>query len=108
MACKLGICQRARKVKFKQEDGSFLEGKFVVNILFNVIDTSFILGNLTMDTEVLDIGNRDVILELSWWTENGFSVDTEDRCLRNVTTGQIIPCSVRLIYEVLIMKEEPL
>ena len=45
---------------------------------------------------------------LSWLTENGFSVDTQDRCQRNVNTGQLIPCSVRWIPEVLIMEEEPL
>ena len=34
------------------------------------------------------------------------SVDTQDRCLRNINTGQVIPCSVRWIPEVLIMEEE--
>ena len=38
--------------------------------------------------------------------KNGFSVDTQDRCLRNVNTGQVIPCSVRWIPEVLIMEAE--
>ena len=56
----------------------------------------------------MDIGNKDVILELSWLTENGFSVNTQDRCLRNVNSGQVIPCSVRWILEVLIIEEEPL
>ena len=35
-------------------------------------------------------------------------MDTQDRCLRNVNTGPVIPCSVRWIPEVLIMEEEPL
>ena len=35
-------------------------------------------------------------------------MDTQDRCLRNVNTGQVIPCSVRWIPKVLIMEEEPL
>ena len=48
-----------------------------------------------MDAEVLEIGNRDVMLGLSGLTENGFSVDTQDRCLRNNNTGQVIPCSDR-------------
>ena len=61
-----------------------------------------------MDAEVLDIGKRDVILVLSWLTENRFPVDGQDRCLRNVNSGQVIPCSVRWIPEVLIMEEEPL
>ena len=35
-------------------------------------------------------------------------MDTQDRCLRNVNTGQVIPCTVRWIPEVLMMEEEPL
>ena len=35
-------------------------------------------------------------------------MDTQNRCLRNINTGQVIPCSVRWIPEVLIMEEEPL
>ena len=35
-------------------------------------------------------------------------MDTQDRCLRNVNTVEVIPCSVRWIPEVLIMEEEPL
>ena len=87
LALKLGIWKRARKVKVKQGDGSSLGGNFVVNTRFEVIDLSPVLDKFAMDAEVLDIGNRDVILGLSWLTENGFSVDTQDRCLRNVNTG---------------------
>ena len=35
-------------------------------------------------------------------------MDTQDRCLRNVNTGQLIPSSVMWIPEVLILEEEPL
>ena len=35
-------------------------------------------------------------------------MDTQERCLRNVNTGQIIPCSVSWIPAVLIMEEEAL
>ena len=80
----------------------------MVNTTFKVIDLSSVLGKFAMDAEVLDIGNRDVTLGLSWWTENGLLVDTEDRCLRNVNSGQVIPYSVRWIPEVLIIEEEPL
>ena len=83
-------------------------GNFIVNTVFKVLDSSLVLGKFGMDAEVLDIRNRDVILGLSWLTENGFSVDTQDRCQRNVNTGQVIPPSVRWIPEVLIMEEEPL
>ena len=63
-----------------------------------------------MDAEVLDIGYRDIILGLSWLTENGFLVDTQDRCLRNVSTGQVIPCAIRWIPSILTLEleDEPL
>ena len=108
LAHKLGIWNRARKIKVRQGDGSSLGGNFVVNTSFKVMDSSSVLGTFAMDAEVLDIGNRDVLLRLSWLTENGFLVDTQDRCLRNVNSGQVIPCSIRWIPEVLIMEEEPL
>ena len=41
-------------------------------------------------------------------TENGFSVDTQYRCLRNINSGHVIACSVRWIPKVLIVEEEPL
>ena len=47
-----------------------------MNTTFKVMDLFSVLGKLAMDVEVLDIGNRNVILGLSWLTENGFSVDT--------------------------------
>ena len=105
LARKLGIWKRARKVKVRQGDRSSLEGNFVVHTTFKIMDLFSVLGKCAMDAEVLDIGNRDVILGLSWLTENGFLVDTQDRCLRNVNTGQVIPCSVRWIPEVLIIEE---
>ena len=79
-----------------------------MNTMFKVMDSSSVLGKFAMDAEVLDIGNRDIILVLSRLTENGFLVDTQDRCLKNVNTGQVIPCFVRQIPELLIMEEEPL
>ena len=106
LARKLGIWKRARKVKVRQGDRSSLGGNFVVNTTFKVMDLSSVVGKFAMNGEVLDIGNRDIILGLSWLTENGFSVDTQDKCLRNVNTGQVISCSVRWIPEVLIMEEE--
>ena len=76
LALKLGIWKRAKKVKVRQGDGSSLEGNLFVNTTFKVRDSYSISGKFAMDAEVLDIGNRDVILGLSWLTENGFSVDT--------------------------------
>ena len=105
---KLGRWKRPKKFKVRQGDGSYQEGNFVANTTFKVMDSSSILGEFAMDAEILDIGNRNVILGFYWLTENGFSVVTQDRCLRNVNTGQVIPCSGKWIPEVLIMEEEPL
>ena len=71
------------------------------------MDLSSVLGKFAIDGELLDIGNMDITLGMSWLTENGFSVDTRDRCLSNVHTSQVIPYLVRWIPEVLIMAEEP-
>ena len=62
LVCKLGIWKRTRKVKLRQGDGSHLGGNLVVNTIFKVTDSSSVLGRFAMDAEVLDIGNRDVIL----------------------------------------------
>src|SRR5258706_4900792 len=106
LVVKLGVWKRARKVKMKQGDRSSLVGKFVVNTSFEVYDSSLTLVKFAMDAEVLDIRNRDIILGLSWLTENGFSVDTQDRCLRNVCTGQVIPCAIRWIPSILTLEAE--
>ena len=36
-------------------------------------------------------------------TENGFLVDTQERCLRNAISGLVIPCSVRWIASVTVL-----
>ena len=80
LAHKLGIWKQASKVNVRQGGGSHLEGNFVVNTMYKVMDPSSVLGKFAMDVEVLYVGNSDVILGLSWLMENGFSVDTQDRC----------------------------
>ena len=62
LARKLGIWKRAKKVKVRQGDGCYLGGNFVVNTAFKVMDFSTVLGKFAINAEVLDIGNRDVIL----------------------------------------------
>ena len=39
------------------------------------MDSSLVLSKFAMDAEVLDTGNRDVILGISWLTENRIAVD---------------------------------
>ena len=70
------------------------------------MDSSSVLGTFGIDTEVLDVGNRDVIFGLFSFTENVFTGNTPCRCWRNVNTGQVIPCSIGQIQKVLIMEEE--
>ena len=70
--CKLGIWKRARKVKVKQGDGSSLGGNFVVKTSFKVMYSSAVLCKYATDAEVLDNGNRNVILRLSWLMETDF------------------------------------
>ena len=65
LARKLGMWKRARKVKVRQGDGSFLGGNFVINTSFQVMDSSSVLGKFAVDAEELDVGNKDVILGLS-------------------------------------------
>ena len=108
LAPKLGMWKVVQKVKVRQGDGSVLGENVVVNTLFKVKNTFLVIGKFAIDAKVLDIRNRHVILGLSWLMENGFLVDTQDRCLRNIKNGQIISCSLRWIPKVLIMEEEPL
>ena len=61
LARKLGIWERARKVKVRQGNGSLLGENFVVNTMFKVMDLCLVLGKFAMDAEVLYIGNSDVI-----------------------------------------------
>ena len=60
LAPKLARWNGGRKVQIRQGDGSCLEGNFVVNTTWKVIDSSLVLGKFAMDTKVLDIGNRFV------------------------------------------------
>ena len=49
-------------------------------------------------------------MRLSWLTENGFHVDMQERCLRNVIPGLVVPISVTWIplVTVLYLYLEPL
>ena len=80
-----------------------------MNTSFKVFDfvsssaSPTVLCKFSLDAEVLDIGNEDRILGLSWLTENGFLVDTQESCLRNTISGLVIPCSVRWIPSITIV-----
>jgi len=101
-----------RKVTVKQYDGSYLSGgNFMINHWFQVFFSFDIsLVELSLHSDALDIRKKDVVLGLSWLKENRCVVDLMDRCLRNVSTGLLIPCSVLWIPTVSLMnlEEEPL
>ena len=61
LACKLGIWKKARKVKVRQGDRRCLEGNFVVDTSFKIMDFCSVVCKFGLDTEVLDIWNRDII-----------------------------------------------
>ena len=110
LAKKLGVWKRARKINVRQGDGSHLPGgNFIVNISFQVFDlvssatSPTVLGKFSCDIEVMDIGNNDCILGLSWLTENGILVDTQERCSRNTISCLVIHCSVRWILSVTVL-----
>ena len=110
LAKKLGVWKSARKIKVRQGDGSHLSGgNLIVNTSFKVFDlvspitSPTVLCKFSLDAEVLDIGNKDCILGLSWLTENGFLVDIQQRCLRNSISGLVVPCSVGWITSVTVL-----
>ena len=80
-----------------------------MNTSFKVFDfvsspaSPTVLDKFSLDAEVLDIGNKDCILTLSWLTANGFLVDTQERCVRNAISGLVIPCSIRWIPSVTVL-----
>ena len=59
------------------------------------MDNYLVLDKFAIDTGVLDFGNKDVILGLSWWMEHGFSVYNQSRYLSNISIGHVIRCSIR-------------
>lgn len=91
---KLGMVQRASAARISQADGGTLKGaKEVVNSSFKFL-ISFSFAPLTnrprlfspvpinesadfgFNAEVLDIGQRDMMIGLSWLKENDFHIDT--------------------------------
>ena len=65
LAWKLGIWKTTSKVKVRQRDRSTLGGNFGMNIKIKVMDSSSVVGKFRIDANILDIRNRDLILELS-------------------------------------------
>ena len=86
LACKLRIWKNARNVKVRQEVGNILGGKCLINTFFKLMDSSLVLYKFATDAEVLDIGNREIILGLSWIIETRLSLDTQVSYLSNVNS----------------------
>ena len=49
LAYKIGIWNRAKMVRVRQEKESFLVGNFLVNTFFKVRDSILVLDKVTMD-----------------------------------------------------------
>ena len=87
LAEKLGWQQKA-SIQLTQADGTKLESSKVVSTQFNIGSCTF-----QLDAEVLtNMGNRQLILGLSWLRENGFMINPVKRTLEH-TTGYSIKCS---------------
>ena len=63
------------------------------------------MSKFTIDAEVLDTVNKDVILDLLCITENRYLVDTQNRYLRNINAGQRISYTISWALSVLGMEE---
>jgi len=66
LAKKMGVWRRARKVSVKQGNGTNLSGgNFVVNTMIQIFQDKAFVSKFSLDAEVLDIENKDLILGLS-------------------------------------------
>ena len=63
LPCKLGMWKRTRNVQFWQLDASSWKKGFAVHTSCKVIDAHLILSKCAIDAEVLNIGNREIIVE---------------------------------------------
>ena len=106
IASRLGMWKRARKINVRQADKSKLRGgHYVINDAIMIsgakdisdsagsINTKAVVNKFLLDAEVFNIGQKEVVLGLSWLKENGFSVDVPNSRLISSTT--VIPCSVK-------------
>ena len=82
LAKKLGSLKRRMKARISQADSGSLKGgtrvfntsfKFLKQENYSSIDG---LLDFSFDAEVLDIGQREMIIGLSWLQENDFCIDT--------------------------------
>ena len=114
VATRIGIWKRATKARIRQADRSHIKGgKYVVNSSFIIpgaLEPQGVQGvscnKFCLDAEVFDIGQKDVILGLSWLKENGFSVDVPNSRLINEISGVVIPCTTRHIPSITLLSLE--
>src|SRR5258705_7910514 len=71
IASRLGVWKRARKINVRQADKSKLRrGHYVINDSITIpgatstLDTNTITKKFSLDTEVFDIGQKEVVLGL--------------------------------------------
>ena len=78
LANKLGYKDKGYLTRMTQADGTKLESHYMVSAQFTIGSS---LRLWQVDAEVLPIGNRQLILGLSWLRENGLSLDPIKRTL---------------------------
>ena len=128
VAVRMGIWKRATKARIRQADRTHVKGgKYVVNSSFiipgaiepqgvqvsnvavskNKSSPSLSFNKFSLDAEVFDIGQKNVILGLSWLKENGFCVDVPNSRLVNEISGVVIPCTTRYLPSITLLSLEP-
>ena len=106
IASRLGMWKRARKINVRQADKSKLRGgHYVINNAIVIpgakaindsagtANTKAVVNKFLLDAEVYDIGQKEVVLGLSWLKENGFLVDVPNS--RLISSTIVIPCSIK-------------
>ena len=107
VAARMGIWKRATKARIRQADRSHIKGgKYIVNSSFVILGALGPFNKFSLDAEVFDIGQKEVILGLSWLKENGFSVDVSNSRLVNEISGIIIPCTTRHLLSIVLLSLE--
>ena len=109
LAKKIRSLKQRMKVKISQADGSSLKGGTqVVNTSFKFLVQENHLSidgllDFSFDAEVLDIGQREMIIGLSWLQENDFCIDIVKRRIWRQSDNLNIQCRERKIPPVEIM-----
>ena len=99
----IGTCRHKTRPRILQADGGLIKGGTrVVNTSFKFLsDATHTYNNnlldFSVDTEVLDIGYREMIIGLSWLQEHDFCIDMGRRLIWRKTNDFQVLCRERKI-----------